>query len=57
MLKRIMVGLSLFAVLLGALLWGAWQFAVLVAVFMCIANYEINGALKRVGYKPVRWIG
>ena len=55
MTSRILTGAALFALLILALYFSGWVFALLWITCVCIAMYEIFHALSQAGHRPVAW--
>jgi len=55
MTSRIITGAALLLLLLFALYFGGWVFAILWIACVCIALYEAFHALSAAGHRPVAW--
>ena len=57
MIKRVISGLVLGAIAIGAIWAGGIYFAIAIAVFAAIALFELFGAFKKKGHKPILGAG
>lgn len=54
-MQRIVTGVSLVFVLVGALWLGGLGFSIPFMVLLCVAMYEMNKAMASAGHRPVVW--
>lgn len=57
MFKRTVSGLILAAIGIAALIVPDWIRLILLTILMLLANYEMLGAIRQAGYKPLVWPG
>lgn len=57
MIKRVISGLVLGAIAMGAIWAGGIYFAIAIGVFAAIALFELFGAFKKKGHKPILGAG